>query len=237
MTANGMQRRIRAASHALLVAVVRGRGNRGGAWGEAILAEHDQTTGTIEAVRWTMSSLRVVLRERQGRRAAQISPVRRMRLSQRLAASALVAAVAGVLIQQFVVGLTPVQSIAMEPTLRVDDRVVVDRIAFRLLHLNHGDVVLLRGEDGMASALQRVVGLPGDQLSCDRGRLYRNSEQVEEAYLNAKDRTECSPVTVPAETVYVMGDGRGVARDSREYGPIPQDRVIGRVLSRIWPMG
>jgi signal peptidase I len=81
-------------------------------------------------------------------------------------------------------------------------------------------------------AIKRVVGLPGDRISCRDGRLYRDDRAVEERYVAARS-TDCTPVTVPAGTVYVLGDDRSVSMDSRRWGPIPRRDVTGRVLTTI----
>ncbi|MEV0396427.1 signal peptidase I [Polymorphospora rubra] len=233
MNAAWAERRIRRAALALLTRAVRGRDGRGAEWGEAMLREFPETRGAWEAVRWTASGLRVVLRERRGRGRRARRP-----LSRRVIATALAATVAGVAINQFVLGLVPVVSTSMEPSLRVSDRVLVDRLGFRLSRLDYGDVVLFR-QPGELTALQRVVGLPGDLLSCAGGRLHRNGAPAEERYLRAgaEAATDCEPVTVPEDTVYVMGDDRAISRDSRAYGPVPDSDVTGRVVTRLWPLG
>ncbi|BCJ69659.1 signal peptidase I [Polymorphospora rubra] len=233
MNAAWAERRIRRAALALLTRAVRGRDGHGAEWGEAMLREFPETRGAWEAVRWTASGLRVVLRERRGRGQRARRP-----LSRRVIAAALTATVAGVLINQFVLGLVPVVSTSMEPSLRVSDRVLVDRLGFRLSRLDYGDVVLFR-QPGEVTALQRVVGLPGDLLSCAGGRLHRNGAPAEERYLRAgaESATDCEPVTVPKDTVYVMGDDRAISRDSRAYGPVPDSDVTGRVVTRLWPLG
>ncbi|WP_326557152.1 signal peptidase I [Micromonospora sp. NBC_01796] len=239
MSAAWAERRIRGASLALLSRAVRGRDERGAEWGEAMLREFPETCGAQEAVRWTASGLRVALRERRGRGQRARRPLtRRTRLSRRMIVTALTVTVAGVLINQFVLGLAPVASTSMEPSLRVSDRVLVDRLGFRLSHLNRGDVVLFR-QPGDATSLQRVVGLPGDLLSCAGGRLHRNGVPAEEQYLRAGAEvvTDCEPVTVPEGAVYVMGDDRAISRDSRTYGPVSDGDVTGRVVTRLWPLG
>ncbi|MEV7232057.1 signal peptidase I [Polymorphospora sp. NPDC051019] len=99
-------------------------------------------------------------------------------------------------------------------------------------------MVLFR-QPGEVTALQRVVGLPGDLLSCAGGRLHRNGAPAQEPYLRARAElaTEREPVTVPEDTVYVMGDDRAISRDSRAYGPVPDGDVTGRVVTRLRPLG
>jgi signal peptidase I len=238
MSAGRFEQLIRTISYALLSKAVRGRDEHGGPWGEAMLREFSETRGAREAVRWMGSGLRVALRERRGRaQPARRQPPGAVRQAIRAIAAVLVALVVGTLVNRFVIGSVFVASSAMEPSLRVSDRVLIDRVGFRLSDLDHGDVVLFRSP-GHAStmSLDRVVGLAGDRLSCQGGRLHRNGAPADEPYLLAATETDCASVTVPDGAVYVMGDDRAIARDSRTYGPISAGDVTGRFVTRYWPV-
>ncbi len=85
--------------------------------------------------------------------------------------------------------------------------------------------------------IKRVVGTPGDYISCQQGRLYRNRQVVSEPYVAPSTTTEnCTPMTVPAGKLYVMGDNRNHSDDSRAFGPIERSSVVGRAFVRIWPL-
>jgi signal peptidase I len=216
----------REAARRALTRVVRGRGGSGTPWGEAILAEFDHTTGTWQALRWAAGGIRVVWRERRRERAA----VHGVAAGRAVAIGGIVALVAALVTNQFLLTVRYVASEAMAPTLRVGDRVVVDQVGFRLTALHRGDLVMFRLPATETQAIKRVVGLPGDRISCRDGRLYRDGGAVDERYV-ASGSTECAPVTVPAGTLYVLGDDRSVSLDSRQLGPIPRGDVTGRVLT------
>ncbi|MDG4789185.1 signal peptidase I [Micromonospora sp. WMMD1102] len=257
--------RLRRIARAVLTRAVHGRaevapgdarGVRSGAagtWGAAILGEFDETSGSWEAVRWAASGVWLSWRERRpGRRlfvqvAAVLWPDNRRR---RLLVAGSAAALLGVLLGQFLLAVRYVPSISMEPTLQVGDRVVADRWLVRLTGADRGDLVLLRVPDQPAGRVDgralsdgkpetfvvRVLGLPGDQMSCVDGHLWRNGAPVDEPYLAAGSRTDCRPVTVPPDGVYLLGDHREGAADSRIWGPVDADDVVGRVFLRTWPV-
>ncbi|MFF5235431.1 signal peptidase I [Dactylosporangium sp. NPDC000521] len=192
-----------------------------GPWGAAVIAELDEVKGAWPVLRWTAGGLRVAvrlaLRERRGVRRA-------------VAAALVAAAVLAAFLAAF-----PVRSIpsgAMAPTLSIGDHAVVDRIAFRLTGIDHGDIVVLRAPSdpgGSVTTVDRVIGLAGDTIDCADGRVRRNGTPLDEPYTHGA-ATGCSPVTVPDGMLYVLGDNREVARDSRHYGPRPLSVVTGRVL-------
>ncbi len=150
----------------------------------------------------------------------------------------------------------------MQPTLDIGDRVLVNRLAYQSGGPAPGDGVGVtqplagRGpQDGplqpvqaaLARALgnappgtehliKRVVGVPGDVMEARGGKLVRNGAVVDEFYLPEGTVTDgFGPVTIPAGTLWVMGDNRGNSADSRVFGAIPQDAVVGRATVLVWP--
>jgi signal peptidase I len=246
------------AAHAVarwvLTWAVRGRGGRGTDWGEGMLRELDEVDGGRQALRWAASGAWTAWRERVRRlpesRLLGGLP-RPMRIAVDLAATFVVAAACLALVNQFALTVGYVPSGSMEPTLRIEDRVLVDRVSFHVTGLHYGDIVLFsQSYDPMGPKVvfKRVVGLPGDVMSCGRGRLVRNGAAVDETYLPAGTSTVgfpahgtdqwglpgCAPVTVPDGDIYVLGDHRDVSLDSREYGPVSEKSVLGRALTTVW---
>ncbi len=241
VAAGSISRRV---ARAVLTWAVRGRRATGGEWGEAILAEFDQTTGSWEAFRWTLGGVRVAWRERRGGRsslgwvaaALWCAGWRRRLLVLGLAAGLLV-----VVVNQFVVTIRYIPTMAMQPGLTIDDRVLADRVGFRVTGVGRSDVVLIDSRIADPSTARpekfvtRVLGLPGDTISCVNGKLLRNGAPVAEPYLAVGTVTDCQPVKVPAGSVYVLGDNRQSAADSRIWGPVAERGIVGRVLVRVWP--
>jgi signal peptidase I len=139
---------------------------------------------------------------------------------------------------------------SMEPTLHgcqgcTNDRVLINKLVYDLKEPERGDIVLFRDPEGGAEPLiKRVVGLPGDRIVVRHGTLVLNGELRNEPYVvnracvNGVPKT-CSfgPVTVPEGHVFVMGDNRARSYDSRFFGPVPEDSLIGEAVFRFWPPG
>lgn len=232
---------MRRAARAVLTAAVRGRKERGHEWGEAVLAEFDDTQGDWDAVRWAAGGLRTVWHARRGR-VRQLP--RAVRLSRRAALVAVLAVLAGLAVNRYVLTVGYMAGGSMAPTLNIGDRYLVDKVGYRLTGLHRGDVVVIpgvaaAGETPPPARVKRVIGLPGDIIECRDGALLRNGAPVEEPYLPedaGEARTDCSTVTVSPNHVYVLGDHRIVSIDSRQDGEFSEDAVQARVLTRVWPL-
>src|SRR4028118_2039953 len=134
---------------------------------------------------------------------------------------------------------------SMVPTLMVKDRLLVNKFIYRFTEPERGDIALFEDQQGGGDPLiKRVVGLPGDKLELRRGGVYINGAPLEERYLK-RDACKpglpktCSfgPVTVPKGHYFMMGDNRTNSLDSRFFGPVPEDDVLGEALVRFWPPG
>jgi signal peptidase I len=130
-------------------------------------------------------------------------------------------------------------------TLQNGDRVLVNRLSYRLHEPRRGDVVVLKRFDGAAEErdlIKRVVGLPGETIEFRSCIVYVNGNALIEPYIDPdiQARDGCggdqAPLVVPSETVYVLGDHRGKSSDSRVFGPVADRMLIGRAFVIIWPM-
>lgn len=147
-----------------------------------------------------------------------------------------------------------IPSASMEPTLHCarpaegcraarSDRVIADRLAYRLHGPRRGDIVVFTAPSAAARQCQaggtfvkRVVGLPGERLSSQNGRVLVDGRPLDEfAYLRAGIATSLVATTVPRGAYFVMGDNRGDSCDSRAWGSVPRRNVIGRVDLTYWP--
>lgn len=153
-----------------------------------------------------------------------------------------VAVVIAVVVRAFVFQAFYIPSESMVPTLQVGDRVLVNKLSYRLHDPRRGDVVVFRAPPAAAAGdvkdlVKRVVGLPGDRIEGRDGRVYVNGRRIREPYLPSEVRSrDFGPVAVPPDTYYVLGDNRPFSKDSTFFGPVRRSDIVGRVFVRIWPL-
>ena len=101
---------------------------------------------------------------------------------------------------------------------------------------SYGDVIAFSYPlDPSREFMKRVIGVPGDTIELNRGRVIRNGEPLDEPYVVNSDRRSVSPVKVPEGSYYVLGDNRPVSSDSRSWGFVPQEHINGRAWISYWP--
>ena len=129
-----------------------------------------------------------------------------------------------------------VEQYSMEPTLLPHDRVLVDKILYRLRAQRRGDVVVLKYPlNTQRNYIKRIVALPGDVLEVKNGKLFVNGSRVIELYVNNGPQGNYGPLTVPKDSVFVMGDNRNNSEDSRAFGALKKNLVVGQALLIYWP--
>jgi signal peptidase I len=123
-----------------------------------------------------------------------------------------------------------VESISMQPTLYPGDYVIVNKLAYRFKgNPERGDVIVFRYPPNPEAIpyIKRVIGLPGDQIHIADGKVYVNGQAVVEPYL-VVSTNRGGDWTVPAGQLFVMGDNRNNSSDSRSWGFVPLENIIGR---------
>lgn len=126
----------------------------------------------------------------------------------------------------------------MAPHVVSGEYVLINTVAYRIGHPARGDIVAFRHERSAPSVyLKRVIGLPGDRVSVLRGVVYVDGARLREPYVRFADRRSFAEVRVPAGTLYVLGDNRANSDDSRFWGFVDQDQLIGKAIAGIWPPG
>jgi signal peptidase I len=141
---------------------------------------------------------------------------------------------------------------SMESTLYGNNRVLVNKLSYRLSSINRGDVVVfdrVTTSDGTVShddLIKRVIALPGDTLEIKNCTVIVNSKPIVESYLDKDVLGLVDPVnrcrvanlptqTIPAKKIFVMGDNRPESFDSRSFGPISESLIVGRAFAIVWP--
>jgi signal peptidase I len=145
-------------------------------------------------------------------------------------------AVLSLLIAAFFMRLPQVSGRSMEPLIHSGEYVLINTFAFRFGAPRRGEVVAFRHEgDAREVFIKRVIGLTGDRIRIDRGRVYVGGIKLDEPYVQDPDDRSVPETVVPPASVYVLGDDRANSEDSRAFGSVSDNRLIGRAVAGVWP--
>jgi signal peptidase I len=141
----------------------------------------------------------------------------------------------------FVVQVTEVRQKSMESTLLSGDRVLVSKIDYRISAPERGDIIVFKPPiDTSIPYVKRVVGIPGDTVDLREGRVVVNGQVLDEPYAFGQTQVRGGPIRfpfkVPPDRLFVLGDNRPVSGDSREWGAVPVENVVGKVILKFWPL-
>lgn len=126
----------------------------------------------------------------------------------------------------------------MAPHIDSGEIVLINTMAYRLHAPARGDIIAFHHDAPTPEIfIKRVVGLPGDRIAIDRGRVTVNGSALVEPYVRFPDGRSFPEVVVPANSLYVLGDNRADSDDSRFWGFVPENQVLGKALAGIWPLG
>jgi len=156
-----------------------------------------------------------------------------------------------------------VEGSSMDPSLESGEYLIVNKLAYATIDLKifdwlpffdagedsvhhlfgapgRGDVIVFQSPQRLErDFIKRIIGVPGDQVVMRDGKVFLNGEELVEPY--AQGETVCSAsrwcdVTVPPGYYYVLGDNRGSSTDSRTFGPVPEENIVGKTLFTYWPL-
>src|SRR5215469_4637742 len=149
-----------------------------------------------------------------------------------------ISAAVSVLIITFLYQPVRVEGTSMLPRLEDHDRLFINKFVYRISSIHRGDVVVFHyPRDPEKSYIKRVIGLPGDRIYVDRGRVYLNGKALRESYVpeEFRDTRSMAEMVVPEDTYFMMGDHRSISSDSREFGPVERDLIYGKAVFVYWP--
>ena len=132
-----------------------------------------------------------------------------------------------------------VEGTSMLPMLEDQDRLFINKMAYRIGEIHHSDVVVfLYPNDHEKSYIKRVIAVPGDDLRIDHGRVYVNGHRIPEGYVPARyaDDRSMPEMVIPEHQYFVMGDHRSISSDSREFGPVDRSLIYGKAAFVYWPV-
>ncbi|MGN0957686.1 MAG: signal peptidase I [Selenomonas bovis] len=152
--------------------------------------------------------------------------------------SIVVAVVLAFFIRQFIVELYIVDGPSMRPTLQSQERLVVNKFIYSMRHPQKGEILVFKyPRDQKRDFIKRVIATEGDTIEIKDGRVYVNDQMLNEDYILERTRSEYPKATVPAGTVFVMGDNRNNSEDSRfaDVGFVPYSLIKGKAMLVFWP--
>ena len=132
-----------------------------------------------------------------------------------------------------------VEGTSMLPMLEDQDRLFINKMAYRVGEIHRGDVVVfLYPHDHEKSYIKRVIALPGDDLRIDHGCVYVNGQKIQEGYVPARyaDDRSLPETMIPEHHYFLMGDHRSISSDSREFGSVDRALIYGKAAFVYWPV-
>lgn len=145
-------------------------------------------------------------------------------------------------IRTFVAEARYIPSSSMEPTLEINDRLIIEKVSYRIGSPQRGDLVVFTPTETLQARgfkdafIKRAIGLPGDTVEIKGGKVYVNGKALTENYIAEPPESDYGPVLVPQDRYWVLGDNRNNSSDSRVWGFVPQSNLIGRANVRFWPL-
>ena len=131
-----------------------------------------------------------------------------------------------------------VEGTSMMPGLADQERIFINKFAYRFEAIERGDVVVFRYPgDPSKNYIKRIVGVPGDKIEIFRGQVLVNGQRLQEPYVpeQFRDKRSMSEVLVPENSYFVLGDHRNLSSDSRDFGVVERKAIFGRAVFAYWP--
>jgi signal peptidase I len=134
-----------------------------------------------------------------------------------------------------------ISSDSMTPTLKVDDRIFIDKTSYNNLTPQRGDIIGFTPPQSVIDKgfkdifIKRIMGLPGDTIEIKNKRVYINKKPIKENYITVNSRYKYGPIIVPSNSYFVLGDNRNNSYDSHIWGFVTGDRIMGKVVWRFYP--
>lgn len=144
-------------------------------------------------------------------------------------------------IRTFVAEARYIPSSSMEPTLQINDRLIIEKMTYRFNEPKRGDVIVFSATEALEAEgfneafIKRIIGLPGDTVEVRNGEVTVNGKLLREIYIKDEPDYDYGPVIVPPDNYLVLGDNRNNSYDSHYWGFVPTDKIIGRAFVRFWP--
>ena len=154
-----------------------------------------------------------------------------------IAETVIPAVIIALVINLFLAQATQVLGQSMEPNLHSTQRVVVEKVTYRFFHgPRRGDIIVISLPEQSEMLIKRVVGLPGETIEVRGGQVYIDSGPLDESWTVNPGGGSYGPRDIPPLHVFVMGDNRGASNDSRNFGPVAIEHIVGHAWFSYWPL-
>lgn len=135
-----------------------------------------------------------------------------------------------VLIRTFIITPVRVDGTSMKNTLNDGDILLL----YKLSQIDRFDIVVLNEEKDNEIIIKRIIGLPGDTISIKDDKIYVNGEEIDNSYAYG-ETSDYGEITLKNNEYFILGDNRLVSKDSRYFGPVTEDEILGKVIFRLFP--
>lgn len=154
-------------------------------------------------------------------------------------------ALAGVLafgIRTFIAEARYIPSGSMEPTLQINDHLMIEKVTYLFHEPDRGDIVVFRPTEALKQEnyhqafIKRIIGLPGETVEVRDGQVLIDGQVLLEDYTKELPKYNYGPEIVPDDQYLVLGDNRNNSYDSHAWGFVPRENLIGKAFVRFWPL-
>ena len=126
---------------------------------------------------------------------------------------------------------------SMDQTLEQDQRLIVSKLSYRLHDPQRGDIIVFHDpQDPGRNLIKRIIGLPGEIVEISNGQVFINGQPLDEPYLGSNSMRAEPQIPIPDGHYFVMGDNRNNSSDSRSWGTLDADRIVGKASFTYWPV-
>ncbi|MDP4182859.1 MAG: signal peptidase I [Bacillota bacterium] len=148
----------------------------------------------------------------------------------------MVSVVLSLIVVNFVAQSTKVYSVSMQPTIYEGNRILIEKISQKMNLLKRGEIIAFKAPTQDENFIKRIIGLPGDKVVIKDGKVFVNDKELHEPYLKDGTTNGSINLVVPSGKLFVMGDNRLNSYDSRAFGCIDLNSVVGRALFQYYPL-